>query len=406
MPAPVRTSSLFAAFVLTPVLLASAAQAQVTTESLQGLRPREIGPAVMSGRIVDLAVVEQDTRVFYVAVGDRRRLEDRRTTASASSRSSSTRRSTRSGDIEVHQRDTSVVWVGTGERANRQSLVVGRRRLQVDRRRRDVDEHGARATATTSAASSCTRTTPTSSTSPPWDTCGARTTSAGSTSPPTAARRGDRVLYVDQETGAVDVAMDPSTPYIVYAAMYQRQRRPWGFHGGGPGSGLYKSTDGGETWTKLTNAGLDNGLPTGDIGRIGITIYRSDPRIVYVSVEQGERYNASTAYEQRVGGIFRSEDRGETWTFQSDWNPRPMYASQPMVDPNDDQRIYMLNAYSYSDDAGKTFTVPRAASHARRRPLRLGEPQRQPPRHEGRRRRAGHQLRPRGTTSSTSRACR
>ena len=148
----------------------------------------------------------------------------------------------------------------------------------------------------------------------------------------------ERILFVDPMTGAVDVAMDPSNPDIMYAAMYQRQRRPWGFHGGGPGSGLYKSTDGGDSWTKLTNAGLDNGLPAGDIGRIGITIYRSDPRILYVSVEQGERFNASTAYEQRLAGIYRSEDRGESWTYQSDWNPRPMYASQPLVDPNDDRR--------------------------------------------------------------------
>jgi len=168
-----------------------------------------------------------------------------------------------------------------------------------------------------------------------------------------------RVLAVDENTGAVDVAMDPDDPSILYAAMYQRRRRPWGFHGGGPGSGLYKSTDGGENWTLLTNAGLDNGLPVGEIGRIGITIHAADPRIVYVSVEQGERYNASTAYEKRVSGIYRSEDRGESWTFRSDWNPRPMYASQPLVDPNDDQRLYMLNAYSYSDDGGRTFTVPR-----------------------------------------------
>ncbi|NNK64088.1 MAG: hypothetical protein HKO98_12885, partial [Gemmatimonadetes bacterium] len=173
----------------------------------------------------------------------------------------------------------------------------------------------------------------------------------------------ERILSVDENTGVVDVILDPSDPSIVYAASYQRRRRPYGFHGGGPGSQLWKSTDGGDSWTQLTNGGLDNGLPEGDIGRIGIDIYASDPRIVYVSVEQGERYNASTAYEQRLAGIYRSEDRGETWQHMSDWNPRPMYASQIKVDPNDDQRIYMVNSWSWSDDGGRTFTVPRQSLH-------------------------------------------
>jgi photosystem II stability/assembly factor-like uncharacterized protein len=173
----------------------------------------------------------------------------------------------------------------------------------------------------------------------------------------------ERVLHVDENTGAVDVAIDPDDPSVMYAATYQRRRRPFGFHGGGPGSALWKSTDGGDTWTKLTNAGLDNGLPTGEMGRVGISIHRADPRIVYVSIEQGERYDASTAYQQRGAGIYRSEDRGETWEHMSDWNPRPMYASQILVDPNDDQRIYMVNTYSFSDDGGRSFTVPPQSLH-------------------------------------------
>jgi photosystem II stability/assembly factor-like uncharacterized protein len=121
---------------------------------------------------------------------------------------------------------------------------------------------------------------------------------------------------------------------------------------------LHKSTDGGRTWRRLTAD-----LPEGDLGRIGISIYRTDPRIVYVSVEQGFRYNASTAYNERRAGIYRSEDKGESWEYMSDWNPRPMYASQILVDPSDDQRIYMLNSYSYSDDGGKTFERPRQSLH-------------------------------------------
>ena len=120
------------------------------------------------------------------------------------------------------------------------------------------------------------------------------------------------MLFVNEDTGVVDVAMDPSDPSVLYAASYQRRRSAYGFHGGGPGSALWKSTDGGDTWRRLTS-----GLPEGDKGRIGISIYRKDPRIVYVCVEQGRRYNASTAYEQRLcrrlplGGQGRDVDAHE-----------------------------------------------------------------------------------------------
>lgn len=339
-------------------LTASAAQAQsLESAHLDGLTHRPIGPANMSGRLVDIAVVESDTRKFYIAaatggvwktVDNGLRFEPvffEETVHSV-------------GDIEVHQRDTSVVWVGTGERANRQSSSWG------DGVYKSTDGGESWTNMGLEESHHIGRIV-----MHPEDSDVVYVAAMGHLWGPNPERglykttdggeSWDRVLSADPMTGAVDVAMDPSDPNILYAAMYQRQRRPWGFHGGGPGSALYKSTDAGETWTKLTNAGLNNGLPTGDIGRIGITIYRADPRILYVSVEQGERFNASTAYEQREAGIYRSEDRGATWTYQSDWNPRPMYASQPMVDPNDDQRIYMLNSYSYSDDAGVTFTVPR-----------------------------------------------
>lgn len=339
------------------VVAVSPGAAQITSSDLDGLGFRSIGPANMSGRLVDIAVVEMDTRVYYLAsaTGGVWKTTDNGLRFTPVFQDEGTHSV---GDVAVHQRDTSVVWVGTGERANRQSSSWG------DGVYKSVDggetwenmgleesHHIGRIVMHPDDPDIVYVAALGHLWGPNPDRGLYKSTDGGET--------WDRVLFVDPQTGAVDVAMDPSNPDILYAAMYQRQRRPWGFHGGGPGSGLYKSVDGGETWNRLTNAGLDNGLPTGDIGRIGITIYRSDPRIVYVSVEQGERFNASTAYEQRLAGIYRSEDRGESWSYQSDWNPRPMYASQPMVDPNDDQRIYMLNSYSYSDDAGVTFTVPR-----------------------------------------------
>ncbi|MGD8321830.1 MAG: glycosyl hydrolase, partial [Gemmatimonadota bacterium] len=351
-------SRLFAlAVALFPLLPHPGSAQTLDAADLAGLRPREIGPAVVSGRIVDIAVVEQDASVFYIAAatgGVWKTTDNGVRFAPVFSH-----QAVHSvGDIAVSQVDTGVVWVGTGERASRQSNSWGdgvykstdggdswrNMGLEESREIGRIRIHPRDPNTVFVAAMGHL-----------WGPNPERglykTTDGGET--------WSKVLYVDENTGAVDVAIDPVNPDVMYAAMYQRRRRPWGFHGGGPGSGLYKSTDGGEHWTRLTNAGLANGLPTGIMGRIGIAIYAKNPDIVYVTIEQGERYNASTAYEKREAGIYRSEDGGATWELRSDWNPRPMYASQPVVDPNDDQRLYMLNQYSYSDDGGKTFTTPR-----------------------------------------------
>ncbi|MDT8070612.1 MAG: FlgD immunoglobulin-like domain containing protein [Terriglobia bacterium] len=150
-----------------------------------------------------------------------------------------------------------------------------------------------------------------------------------------------KVLFIDNDTGVVDVALDPGSPNIVYAAAYERRRAPWGFDGGGPGSALYKSTDGGATWKKLTE-----GLPkTGNLGRIGIAIYPKNPAIVY------------TVIEGKGGGIFRSEDRGESWKKMGESEPASPYFSQLRIDPNNDLRIWaLLDFLMISSDGGKTFT--------------------------------------------------
>jgi photosystem II stability/assembly factor-like uncharacterized protein len=329
----------------------------LSSDALAGLRPREIGPAVVSGRIVDIAVVERDPRVFYVAAATGGVWKT--TDNGVRFRPVFSHEATHSvGDIAVSQSDTSIVWVGTGERASRQSNSWGDgvyKSMDGGTTWRNMGLAGTKVIGRIVIDPDDANTVWVAAMGHLWGPNEER----GLYKSTDGGESWSKALHVDEQTGAVDVALDPSNPRVVYAAMYQRRRRPWGFHGGGPGSGLYKSTDGGSTWTKLTNAGLDNGLPTGEMGRIGIAVYRKDPRILYVSVEQGERYNASTEYQKREAGLYRSEDGGASWTFQSDWNPRPMYASQPTVDPNDDQRVYMLNAYSYSDDAGKTFTVPR-----------------------------------------------
>ncbi|MEQ9569053.1 MAG: hypothetical protein RLN75_02595, partial [Longimicrobiales bacterium] len=153
----------------------------------------------------------------------------------------------------------------------------------------------------------------------------------------------DRVLFVDESTGAVDLVMDPSNPDVLYAATYQRQRRAWGFNGGGPGSGIHKTTDGGESWTELTN-----GIPDGDKGRIGLALAHSDPRILNALIETAD---------DETTGTYRSEDGGATWRRVNELNIRPMYYSEIFIDPTNPDRVYTMATSSHrSEDGGRTFT--------------------------------------------------
>lgn len=329
---------------------------ELSSELLNGIPLRNIGPATMSGRIVDLAVVESDPYTFYAATATGGVWKT--TNNGVSFEPVFENENTHSvGAIAVHQNNPNIVWVGTGERANRQSSSWG----DGVYKSHDGGETWKHLGLIESHHIGRIVLHPT-------DTLVAYVAAVGHLWGANEERglyqtkdggeTWDRLIYVDENTGVTDVAMDPSDPNILYAATYQRRRRPYGFHGGGPGSGLHKSTDGGKTWKELKN-----GLPEGEYGRIGISIYRSNPEVVFISLEQGYQYNASTAYNERRAGLYRSKDKGENWELMSDWNPRPMYASQPLVDPSDESRIYMMNQYSYSSDSGKTFTAPRQSLH-------------------------------------------
>jgi photosystem II stability/assembly factor-like uncharacterized protein len=335
----------------------AAQEAPLASDSLSGLKLRNIGPANMSGRFVDVAVVESDPFTFYAASATGGLFKT--TNNGITFEPIFEREATHSiGAIAVFQPDPKIVWVGSGERANRQSSSWGdgvykstdAGKTWTNMGLRDSHHIGRIALHPTDrdvvyvAAMGHL-----------WGPNEER----GLYKSQDAGKSWKKLLAIDDVTGVVDVAIDPSDPNVLYAASYQRQRKPFGFHGGGPGSALHKSTDGGVTWKRLTR-----GLPEGEYGRIGISIYRKDPRIVYVCIEQGLRYTASTTYEERKAGIYRSQDKGESWQLMSNWNPRPMYASQILVDPSDDQRIYMENAFSYSDDGGKTFKVPRQSVHS------------------------------------------
>lgn len=356
----------------------------VQAEMLAGLPFRTIGPANMSGRIVDIEVNERNPYVIYAASSTGGVWKT--ATNGVTWEPVFEREGTHSvGDIVVHPVDTAVVWVGTGERANRQSTSWGDgvyRSTDGGRTWRNMGLRDSHHIGRIVMHPTDSRTVYVAAMGHLWGPNEER----GLYKSNDGGETWRRVLHVDSITGVVDVAIDPYDPNVLFAATYQRMRKPFGFHGGGPGSGLWKSTDAGETWRRLgpfasanppdeaaraggpaaadtIGASGPNGLPKGEYGRIGISIHRADPRIIIVSIEQGYRYNASTAYVERRAGVYRSEDHGETWTWMSDWNPRPMYASQPLIDPNDPQRVYMMNAYSYSDDGGRTFTAPDQSLH-------------------------------------------
>jgi photosystem II stability/assembly factor-like uncharacterized protein len=156
----------------------------------------------------------------------------------------------------------------------------------------------------------------------------------------------NRVLHVDDDTGATELVMDPLNNKTLYTATYQRRRQQWGMNGGGPGSNIWKSTDAGQTWAKL-----EGGIPSGPKGRIGLDIYRRNPNILYARIEQpGE------------SGVYRSDDAGATWRKMSQTNPRPMYFGVIKIDPQTDSRIYLPGVSLHiSDDGGRTFRADGAA---------------------------------------------
>jgi photosystem II stability/assembly factor-like uncharacterized protein len=306
--------------------------------ALDGLHFRSIGPATPSGRIDDFAVYENNPAIFYIgtATGGVWKTVNNGTTLEPVFDHEG---SSSIGDVTIAPGDPNIVWVGTGEANNRQSSSWGDgvykstdggktwrnvgltqsyhvARILVDPRDYDVVYVAAVGDLW----------------APGGDRGVYKTTDGGLT--------WVDVLSDGPDVGATDLVMDPRDNKVIYAALYQRRRAAWGFNGGGPGSAIYKTTDAGRTWTKLTN-----GIPHGDLGRIGLDVYRKNPDIVYARIEHATET-----------GVYRSDDGGATWRMMSSTNPRPMYFSQMRIDPNDVSRIYVPGVQlMLSDDAGKTF---------------------------------------------------
>ncbi len=334
--------------------------------ALAGLKFREIGPATMGGRIDDIEVVASDPRIIYVATAAGGILKsvnggtswtpifDKEAVSSV-------------GDIAISPSNPSIVWAGTGESNNRQSSSWGNgiyKSMDAGKTWKYMGLAGTKAIARVVVNPTNPDIVYVAATGNLWAASSERgvyrTTDGGKT--------WQLVLKVDADTGATDIALDSESPNILYAAMYQRRRTVFGFNGSGAGSALYKTNDGGETWTKITKGmPYDNeNAPTPrpenllETGRNAIAIYPKDTNIVYALVEHAN------------GGVFRSNDKGETWTKMSDIanNPRPMYFSQIRVDPNNDQRVWVAGVtMQFSEDGGKTWTTnnaraPHADTHA------------------------------------------
>ncbi len=153
----------------------------------------------------------------------------------------------------------------------------------------------------------------------------------------------DSVLYISENTGVTDIVMDPRNPDVLYAASYQRRRHVWTLINGGPEGAIYKSTDAGKTWNKLTS-----GLPSGDVGRIGLAISPVNPDYIYAIVEA----------QGKSGGFFKSTNRGATWEKMNEVvSSSAQYYSEIFCDPVDVNKVYLLDTFSQiTTDGGKTFT--------------------------------------------------
>jgi photosystem II stability/assembly factor-like uncharacterized protein len=332
---------------------------------IKDLNWRNIGPANMVGRISDFEALDNDFTQVLVAGASGgvwksvnagttwEPIFDRYGTSSI-------------GDVAFFQKDPNIIWVGTGEECVRNSVEWGdgiyksadggktftRMGLETTQTIGKVISHPTDPNIVYVAASGH-----------PWGYAGDRglfkTTDGGNT----WTKLGGG-LPNDGKTGAIDLVMDSTNPDVLYVSFWQRLRQPWHFDSGGPNGGIFKTTDGGATWTKLIQ-----GLPTGDLGKIGLAISRSNPKVLVACVEhgfqpprqittpQGPKDNPDFLDMTKLGtGIYRSEDGGATWKYMNRTNNRPFYYSHVYINPFDDKLVYFLTSnFQCSEDGGKTF---------------------------------------------------
>lgn len=332
------------------VAAAPLAAGKIDTGKLKAMAPRSIGPAAMSGRVTAITVDPTNRNTIYTGTASGglwkstdggvawTSIWDDQPVASI-------------GSVAVDPRNPDVIWVGTGEGNPRNSQNVGQGIFKsIDGGRSwtrlglEKTEHIHRVLINPTNgdivyAAALGQT---------WgenEERGVYKTSDGGAT-------WKRVLYVNQKTGAAEMVMDPTNPEKLIAAMWEHRRWPWGFKSGGEGSGLYVTHDGGSNWVRKTDK---DGLPAGELGRIGLAFARSRPNIVYALVEA------------KKSGLYRSEDGGFSWHLVNDSNNvsnRPFYYHEIYVDPSNENRLYSLHSsVTFSEDGGKTFETLNRGIH-------------------------------------------
>jgi photosystem II stability/assembly factor-like uncharacterized protein len=319
--------------------------------ALEAFRWRPIGPTNMGGRVADIAGIPSPSKTFYVAAaggGIWKTTNNGTTFQPVFDRE----RCASMGAIAIAPSDTNVVYVGTGEPNSRNSISPGCGLYKSTNGGRSWTAIGLPKSEHIGRI-----------VVDPRDAKVAYVAALG----PAWRTGGERGLYktidggatwtlaksVGEKAGFVDVALDPSNPDVVWASSYERLRGPYFLQSGGPGSGLWKSADAGKTWTQVKGGGL----PETTLGRVSIAIARSNPKVMYLMVEADTTPNTTKAKaaQRSPSGLYRSEDGGTTWARTNNENTRPFYYSQVRVDPQNPNRVYWSSTpVKVSDDGGKT----------------------------------------------------
>ncbi len=319
----------------------------MTADNFSGLQFRSIGPAVASGRVAAFAVNPRNHAEYYVAVasgGVWKTINDGTTWTPVFDREGSYS----IGWITLDPNDASVVWVGTGESNSQRSVAYGDGVYRSEDGGKNWQNVGLKKSEHIGRIVVDPRDSKVvyvAAEGPLWGPGGDRglykTTDGGKT--------WKAVLTISENTGVVDIAFDPANPDTLYAAAYQRRRHVFTLIDGGPESAIYKSTDAGATWNKLKS-----GLPTEDMGRIGLAVSPVDANVVYATIEAANG----------KGGIFRSTDKGATWERRNEFDQGAMYYGQIVPDPKNVDRIYVMNTFlRASDDGGKTLRKVNERNH-------------------------------------------
>jgi photosystem II stability/assembly factor-like uncharacterized protein len=310
----------------------------MATPTFNGLRFRSLGPAFTSGRVVGFAVEPNNPARYYVAVasgGVWKTINNGTTWTPVFDREASYS----IGCIVLDPKNPLTVWVGTGENNSQRSVSYGSGVYRSDDGGRSWRNVGLRASEHIGRIAIDPKDSNiiyVAAQGPLWGPGGDRglykTTDGGKT--------WKQILKISEHTGVTDVVIDPQNPETLYAASYQRRRHMFTLINGGPESAIYKSTDAGATWNRLRA-----GLPTIDLGRIGLAISPVDSNVIYATVESTDRR----------GGIFRSSDRGGSWERRNEFDTTAMYYGKIFADPKDVDRIYITNVFMMvSDDGGRT----------------------------------------------------